>query len=416
MTAVEPLADYQWQIFLNTPFLSIPSGIERESRLQGVFFARGVEGQILALTKSYPELARIWLVQIENWRRFFQTFSRDATRFVWGRKWDGRIGIDRLKPDLSDFHDGNAAVVHVRFSNGVGWFYKPRSAPQSVAWFELLSRINRAGFSHPFKIPRFVSGKDHHWMEAIPERRCVSHRQQREFWFRMGVLLYLLDLLQGVDFHTGNLICSGAQPVFVDCETLLHPETPMPRGIAARERGLFRIGMLPLEGRPGSNVAALGPMTFARVSIESRRLSHELIRVTVVEGFRAMDEFFKGEPRHLSALHDATAQLRASGCRIIYRPTGGYHSILRRSLSSDMLTDTAKRSAFIRQACQTLSAPKRVAAKEAHALKDLDIPLLTGRCSKALDLRSNRAMGRAMQQIVQALAKCQAAANSPVPA
>ncbi len=413
MTGVEPLADYQWQVFLNTPFLGIPSGIDAKVRLQEAFFARGVEHQILTLIKSYPELTRIWLVQIENWRRFFQAFSRDAARFARRMKWDGSIGIDHLQPDLSDLHDGNTSVVHVRFANGADWFYKPRPAPQSVAWFGFLSRINGAGFSHSFKIPLFASAKTHHWMEAIPERRCVSHHQQQEFWFRMGALLYLLDLLQGVDFHTGNLICSGDQPVFVDCETLLHPETPMPRGIAARERGLFRIGILPLEGGDGSNVAALGPMTFARVSTESRRLSHELTRDAVVEGFRAIDEFFKGEPRRLSLLHDTAAELRASKCRIIYRPTGSYHSILQRSLSPDLLSDTAKRSTFIRQACQTLSAPKRVPAKEAHALKDLDIPLLTGRCSKALSLRSNRAIERATQQIAQSLATYHVPTKSP---
>ena len=402
-TSVKILADYEWKVFLNTPFVGISAAVQNKSRLEELFFAPSVEHRIVRLTKSYPELLRIWSAQIKNWHRSFQMLNRAAKKLASRMKWNGRTGIERLQPDLSDPHHGNATVVRVRFSNGADWIYKPRPASQSAAWFKLLSQINLAGFSHPFRIPDFVFAKDHHWMEAIPQRRCLSYREQLEFWFRMGALLYLLDFLQGVDFHTGNLICSGVQPVFVDCETLLHPETRMPRR-AAQERGLLRIGILPLDSMLGTNVAALGPKTFARVSTESRRLPHDRTLRAVIEGFLAMDEFLRA-PARLSILHQAEDALRSSGCRILYRPTGSYYFILQQSLVPDLLADTAKRLRFLQRACRALRLPKDIIRREVTALKNLDIPLVTGRCCKALNIPSIRKTERAVQQISECLRK-----------
>lgn len=379
---VKSAAAYEWQVFLNTPFLRAPSqSADSEVELREVFFASGVEHRTLALAERYPELRRIWLTQIDDWFTFFRAFRRDTVRFVRRMKFAAGTRINRLDPDVSDLHNRNKAVIRVRFAGGGDWFYKPRPARQSKTWFKLLSRINREGFPYPFKIPRLLPAGEHHWMEAVRHRRCISDDQERGFWFRSGALLYLVSLLRGVDFHAGNLVCEGDQPIFVDCETLLHPETSMPRGVAAREYGLFRTGMLPLAGRSRKSVAAFGSTTFERLSAR-RLVLPDLAPRAAVEGFRNMHEFLIGERGRFSVLRRAAAQLRASQCRVIHRPTAHYHSILRHSLSPAFLRDPAARSAFLVQACRTPHLQRRVALGEAAALQDLDIPFFVGRGSK----------------------------------
>jgi|GEM_PF-2235668 len=403
---VERLADFQWQAFLCTPFLNKSSvSVEPDRKLQESFFLRGVEHRLLALIDSYPELTRILLVQVAHWRRSFAAFSRDANAFVARMRWTPTVQIARLVPDVSDHHCGGATAIHVRFSNGEHWYYKPRPASQTAIWFQLLARINNAGFSHPFEIPRLVSAPKHHWMAAVSERPCANELQLKGFMFRMGAFLYLLDVLRAVDFHTGNLVCRGAQPVFVDCETLMHPETPMPHR-SAQEKGLLRIGILPLKGAPDTTVAALGPMTLLRVLPRQSSFSLDAMTSAVVNGFRAMHEFFTEEKgARLAILKSAAVRLRHLQCRAIYRPTANYHHLLHRSLAADLLSDTAKRSAFLRTEAATSYLPKRITQDEAVALHDLDIPFFIQRASARLKIPSYRKMCRSSRQITESLAQ-----------
>jgi lantibiotic modifying enzyme len=370
--------------------------------MQGPLRAGGVEYCIRTFTQPYPELIRIWRVQIENWRIFIRTFARDAAQFVRRIDIPGDPRLESLHPDLSDPHNGNTTVMRVGFAGGTEWFYKPRPVGQGLTLFKLLSRINREGFSHPFAIPRFVSAKEHHWMEAVQECPCTSDRQENAFWFRAGALLYLVNLLGGVDFHTGNLICSRDQPVWVDCETLLHPDTPMPEGIAAIETDLFRIGMLPLEGRVGLNVSAFGPMTLSRVQ-KSRRGESQKSVFMVVDGFGAMHELLGEKSKRAAMVNNAAAELRAGRCRILYRPTAHYHEILQRSLSPHLLANTVRRQTFLREACDTSFLGKTISLIEAAALKNLDIPLFFGCCAQPAELLTNRELESAQRQIERSL-------------
>jgi hypothetical protein len=404
---VARLAYFQWQAFLSTPFLNVASTSEEPGhKLQKIFFSRGVENPLLVLTDNYPELTRILVLQIRQWRRFFAKFSRDADMFIRRAGWSADAQIESLAPDISDPHRGSTSVIRVGFRNGENWYYKPRPPGQTVTWFELLSRINDAGFSHPFKIPRVIRAQKHHWMEAIRERRCADESQLKSFMFRMGAFLYLLDVLQGVDFHAGNLVCHGAQPVFVDCETLAHPETPMPRPNFAQEKGLLRTGILPFEGAPDSTAAALGPITLVRLLSRQRLLSVEKAGHTVAEGFLAMHEFFAEEkPGRLSILRDTARRLRHSQCRAIYRPTSRYYSLLDRSLAPEMLSHTARRLAFLRKESATSYLPKRITNEEAAALQNLDIPFFLRRGTAHRTIPSFRKMRHCSRQIKKSLAQ-----------
>jgi lantibiotic modifying enzyme len=381
---VELAAEYQIKVFRNIPFLNRPSGLVGGiSDPQRLFFSSGVEQQLILLTDSYPELTRILLVQIQNWRRFFEAFTTNVKKFIRSPHGTTSRRIRSLVSDVSDLHNGNTAVIGVLFSDNEEWYYKPRPGLQTAEWFGLLSAINNAGFSHPFKIPRLVLAPTHHWMEAVRWRPCSDESELKELLFRMGALLYLLDVLQAVDFHSGNLVCHGAQPVFVDCETLMHPESPMPEHFSAQEKGLFRIGILPRSGCFHTSVAALGPMTLTRILPGGQPpFPTDKIMPPVVDGFRAMHEFLSaqdGSCRHVLA--DTAARLRNSRCRVIYRPTVHYYSILKRSLAPDLLSNTAERLAFLRTECRTSYLAKHVIQAEVAALENLDIPFFLRRAS-----------------------------------
>jgi hypothetical protein len=397
------VVQFEWELFSNNLRPTAKSNVaKRLTDPYDLYFANGVERITLALAELYPELRRIWCVQIRNWLAFFSTFQRHAARFAERMNFGDSVRIVRLRPDISDPHKGNRTVIRATFKPGGDWIYKPRCAGQDRIWFELLSLINRAGFSHPFRIPQLISAERHHWMETIRTHPCATSQQERDFWFRCGALLYLVATLRGVDFHAGNLVCAKEQPVFVDCETLGHPETAMPRNAATRERGLFRTGMLPLKRVPLRNTAAaLGLITIERVSPTGLRAADRA--KIVAAGFESIHLFVMLIFGRVAPLARARNQIQRRQSRRLYRPTAAYHFILQHSLSVSLLRNPAIRSEFLQKACCALHVPQHISRREAAALGDLDIPYFVGSAAATSKPPTAVSVMRAVSEIINAL-------------
>lgn len=400
---LKSIVRFEWELFLNNPRPAAKANVEDQlADPYELYFADGIERVTLALAELYPELRRIWCAQIRNWLAFFETFRLHAARFAKRMNFGDDVRIVRLRPDISDPHQGNRTVIRVSFESGGDWIYKPRCAGHGKTWFKLLSQINEKGFSHPFRIPRLISVGKHYWMEAIRARRCATRQQEQDFWFRCGALLCLVDTLHGVDFHAGNLLCAEDQPVFVDCETLGHPETAMPREAAAREKGLFRTGMLPPDGVAlRDTVAGLGLMTVERVSVK-RRATVDRAEV-VAAGFENMHHFMTREFDGLALLVWVQNRMRKHYSRILYRPTAQYHLILEHSLSVDLLRNTATRLGFLTKVCYAPHIPDDISANEAIALIDLDVPYFVGPAAVKSKLSTTASVKRATNEILNAL-------------
>lgn len=400
--AAQATAAYEWQLFLNTALWHEATSPCFHGALITEFFADGIERRTCEFGELYPELRRIWVTQIHNWGKFFHRFCRDAAKFSRRMRFEDRTIIG-VQADVSDLHNGNTAVVRVRFRGNEDWFYKPRPAGQAKTWFKLLGGMNKRGFPYPFEIPRIVGAGDHHWMRAVPSRRYVNRQQAHDFWFRAGALLYLVHDLRGVDFHAGNLVCYGDQPIFVDCESLGHTETSMPSSSAAKEKGLFRTGMLPLKQGSDLDVSAFGLMTRLRSSTDLAPRSSDLPAGDAAAGFKGIHSFLTEKATNFSPLHLARRQLQDQQCRLILRPTAHYHLILRHSLTARLLRNATARSDYLVNACHAAHLPDHIAQKEAAALQNIDIPLLLGRAVARTKPMSTITVERAARTIVRAL-------------
>ena len=393
------VAQYELTLFRNVR--SVCGRRVGADRIAISFFGGDVEQQTLDVAQHYPELKRLWLCQIENWLEFLRTFTRDAAEFAQQSGSAKPVRITGLRLDVSDLHDDNRAVVQVRFGDRGDWYYKPRPARQSGTWFKLLSDINAAGFPLPFNVLRIVPRETHHWVEAVIGKRCRTRAEEANFWRRAGALIYLVHRLSGVDFHVGNLVAHGEHPVFVDCETLLHPETQLPTHVATRERGLFRTGLLPLGSGTGASTAAFQLETARRVVRRGAAIRASMVTDALREGFSAMHEFVATRGR--LALRSALRQLRSAGCRLVYRTTAHYHHLLRRSLSPELLKSTSAREEFLRRGLRAPHLPARIAMREARALRDSDIPLFVERAGEPLNELSAQEVAGALQILERAM-------------
>jgi type 2 lantibiotic biosynthesis protein LanM len=119
---------------------------------------------------------------------------------------------------------------------------------------ELLGWLNHHGQQPAFRTLDVIDRGDHGWVEFIAAQTCQSEDEVQRFWERQGSYLALLHALHAVDFHCENLIAMGEHPVFLDLETLFHPDIAGIQGqnadqIAGGALGssVLRVGLLPIR-------------------------------------------------------------------------------------------------------------------------------------------------------------------------
>jgi Domain of unknown function (DUF4135) len=366
------------------------------------------------LLSRYPVLARLWAVQVHCWLRFARDFVRDSQEFVVDRRLPisaKRHLISAIDSGFSDLHKGNRTVMRVRFADGCWWYYKPRSGEHEVQWFKLLRWINENGFQTPFKIVKIFSGHAHCWMEPILHRACRSRGDVVNYYLRAGAILYLIHLLRGVDFHAGNIIAHGHDPVLIDCETLLHPATRISRHVARYEEGsILRTGMLP-AGDPATKtreeVSALGRRKFGDHSV---RLNGQLMFAddfaeNVVAGFAAMHTFLREKTKRNLRFRRILDGFNKLNCRYVYRPTAQYAWICEHSQSPSMLSDGLDHSLFLHALCRDGLIARRYVSKEIVALERGDIPIFYGPRSKGRSYLSEKSMTQSVALLRASISK-----------
>lgn len=372
---------------------------EWESYLYGeeALFRDGLDSAMATTLLRYPALARLWVQQIDNWTDFVGEFLAHADKFLRDRSKlrSSPIRISTLAPDLSDLHRDNRSVFRVGLSDGTVWFFKPRSGEHEAGWFALLSWLNLQGFSHRFKIPRLIRSKDHSWMEAIVPRPCRNRAQACRYFFRAGALLYLAHLFKGVDLHAGNIVAHRADPVLVDCETLLHPRIRVPPFARQQQRGVLRTGLLPVESYDDAAIDSVSGLGRRAPGDHRARIHRRAVFACdfvddVIAGFRAMHAFLtSAKGKGFSKI--AARHLPRVG-RQIYRPTSHYEAILDRSLGPRLMMNGFERSLFLQAALRSDLGPRRHIALEIAALEVDDIPHLSGTATQVRDYLNTTAM------------------------
>jgi len=329
--------------------------------------------QLGELLRQSSGLAAVWTAQFLGWRSFVATFARDTMRFCPAINLHSPSSDVILSPQLSDPHHGGRSVMRVRFRRTEDWFYKPRNGKREVAWSSLLTAVNDRGFSTRFHVPEIRTGRDHHWMRRVATARGEIQRGP-EFNFLSGAMLYLVHTLRAVDMHAANFIRHETGPVLIDCETLLHPETPVPEFARIEPKSLMRTGML------GDGASANGnPL----LSLSNRGLAigqsdgpgMVAQRDQVMEGFVAMHSFWRsGEKQRI--IRDALTQLRLTATRYIYRPTLHYYRILEGALTSSL--STAELYSRLSLRLGDGLCPPRIVREEIRQLLRGDIPRFEG--------------------------------------
>ncbi|MDD3654043.1 MAG: type 2 lanthipeptide synthetase LanM family protein [Desulfotomaculaceae bacterium] len=224
--------NYHFRLFQNmqNPVALLGVGLTREQAEKAYAdFAEELRaGKWADILLEYPVLARQVAGELANWINnmgaMAEHLARDWDRLK-GQFWAGREPgkVTGIEADASDAHNHGKSVCILTFSSGVKIVYKPRGLAVDKAWAGFARWLRQRGCQWPPKVPETLDCGSYGWTEYAAYQAMDREEEAADFYRRAGVLLALIYVLGGNDFHGENLIACREHPVPVDMETLLLP-------------------------------------------------------------------------------------------------------------------------------------------------------------------------------------------------
>jgi class II lanthipeptide synthase len=406
------------------------------------FVRRMCQGQLLTLFDTYPVLARLLATLTDRWvettSEFLQRLAADLPDLQHAFGGDFPLGaVTTLEPGLSDPHRGRRTVMALRFGSGAKVVYKPKDVSLEEAFQLLLAWCNAHGSPLRLRTLSVLKRSTHGWVECADHQSCADQQAAQRYFRRAGMLLCLIYLLDGTDFHCENLIADGEYPLLIDLETLLQPRplhverqkyglpyTPVGEQLAHSVlqtdllpywhlratggqqvafdiSGLAGVGEQPLlRSEPVWEAINTDHMTMRRRQVETlsslnlpvlagRQLRVDDYADELIDGFRQMYRFLLTHRQALLAPAGPLVPYARQQVRFIFRGTRVYSALEQKLLAPKYLRDGVDRSLQLEHLARALLNPDEAAgeakppnwwplyAAEREALEQADIPYFT---------------------------------------
>ncbi|ETW97600.1 MAG: hypothetical protein ETSY1_21995 [Candidatus Entotheonella factor] len=371
------------------------------------------------LIGRYPCLGRLVVQTLRQFRTNLSCLVRDlaqdkeALAETLGTPAEFRI----VGMGLSDAHDGGKSVSAIQLDHGPIVYHKPRPVGIEGVWQHICQILDDCGAPVQLRAPECLIRDGYGWSIGVEQKPCQGEEEATQFFYSAGVLICLLRQLSGLDFHSENLIASGADPVVVDLEGLFHPTLDIPDVSAEnplRERLLDSViatGLLPTwllgDSDMIADVSALGNASLSvvrgsvwqNVNTDAMRLIQAEQQLperantvyvgnvkqhsadwmpTILRGFRDAAEFWNRAGDKVLNQLPPTDDIIG---RFLFRPTSRYARCIEVSLRPEKLQDGIARS-LCYERMYTKFAPHQASshylalvADEIRQLERLDIPV-----------------------------------------
>lgn len=376
-----------------------------------------------ALFLEYPLLLDLVVTRLKMYRRnvveLLMNLFYDAQAIELNLLAGNTLGkLQDWEFGNGDSHCEGRSVTKLTFSGDVRLVYKPRSLRIDEGFSELLAWCNTQLPTKQLRGVRVLDCGSHGWCEFIPHRELQSKEEARDFFHRQGKFLALFYVLHAGDLHHENMIACASDPVYIDLETLFHPQM-----FPSAEDGTWSDGwpmtvadtLIVSSSRslPGINVATpdisiFGAYPAPGVSISLPRLVHagtdragfeqreiafeendhipvldsELLAAEhyageINDGFVEMYRMLAAQVPYLTSSDGISKLFCSADVRLVFRPTQVYAALIDTALHPDYLCDALERRIFFEQLHVTNTPDQwrnHLLASEIGDLERLDVP------------------------------------------
>jgi type 2 lantibiotic biosynthesis protein LanM len=400
------------------------------------FLQNHLQDGFLSLFEKYSVLGRLAAITIDFW---VESTSELVNRLI--TDWlavqqcfspnQPLTKVVNIAVGLSDNHKRGRTVAALTFDSGLKLIYKPKDLALEVAFGDLLKWCNQHRINLAFKCPEVLNCSTHGWTQYIESLSCDTEDEVRRFYQRSGMLMCLIHILEGKDCHYENLIASGEYPVLVDMETLLHPEIKNSESVQIQTYpqitqkladSVLRTALLPMKDMVVAinilsiDMSGLGKveeqtvpsLTWKHINTDGMKVEHETINFApktnvpilngvfvepknfineVVTGFKQMYRWVMEHREQLLSQDSPLMQFADRECRLLFRNTRTYESILLNSCQPNFMEVGMARSVGLDVLSRGFLASSNkpnfwnILAAEKHEMEQLDIPMLTANTS-----------------------------------
>jgi type 2 lantibiotic biosynthesis protein LanM len=186
------------------------------------------QGAILKFFQEYSSLAQLFIITLEKWEvrtnQFFQRIDSDyemLSKLYFGSEYMGTVSSISYKAMIS--HDQYGSVAIATFQQGQKIVYKPRSSKLDfvyegvVKWFNAEQSETRLSYNDTLDRGQYS------WHAFVDYLPCKSEEGVKEFYHQLGSIAAILQVTGARDYHYGNIIANGRNPILIDNETLFTP-------------------------------------------------------------------------------------------------------------------------------------------------------------------------------------------------
>ena len=345
------------------------------------------EGGLLLLFKEYPVLARRLAVRLGQWVQLVEEFVArlcadlaDIKQSFFEGEYVGRVS--GLEAGLSDSHRQGRTVIVATFESGDKLVYKPKDMGLEADYFQFARWLNTRGSPLDLKVLKVLNRGSYGWVEFVGPAPMQDEEQARRFYLRSGMLLCLIHVCDGLDFHNENVVACCEHPVPIDLETLFHHRVEVSEEISelidgAKEKigdSVLRTHFLPsffqIKGKymdisgigGGAQEILIDVLRWKHINTDAMEYSYEQTRAKassevniprirdqplmpehyadhLAEGFRQMHGFLAAQREALLADTGLLSRMLRNNARFVFRPTALYSSIERRVAHPDYQKD-----------------------------------------------------------------------------
>ena len=326
--------------------------------------------------------------------------------------------------NLSDSHNSGHSVIIVTFNTALKVVYKPRDLGLETAFYQIIDWCNEQ--PELLSLPRLqiLNYTTHGWSEYVAALPCENESAIKRFFQRSGMLICLVHILEGQDFHSENLIANGEYPVLVDLEALLHSQINSQQitqkdafSIAKKEikESVFQTYLLPQWGLNANDslkldISGLGnteednslkTFTLKHINTDSMQIDYKILKLEnanspvlnevkisaanyvaeIVQGFEQMYDCLLKNQVELLSNSSLLKLMENQKVRFLFRNTKIYAEILQKSYHPDVLEYGIDRSIALdvlsRGFLLTEEKPTywSILNAEIKSMEQLDIPL-----------------------------------------
>lgn len=408
------------------------SARDKDSRKQYLnFIEKLCTGGLGGIFQEYCVLARRVALRIEQWielsAEFLQRLHHDRPDIQKTFNVSALGNVVGVEPGISDSHCNGRTVIILTFEKGLRLVYKPKDMGLEACYFQFVKHLNGLGTPLEFKVLTVMKRDGYGWVEFAKHAPVESLVQAQRYFRRSGMLLSLIYVFDGIDFHGENMVACGEHPVPIDMETFFHHRVNYPQDVkdltsAANEiiaDSVLRTHFLPqlyktrdkfmdftgMGAMPGQEVV-LEVLTWKDLNTDAMECHLAEVQMSthlranapqmgetylvpedytdeIIDGFSSMYQFLIDNKNSFLAPDGLFSALFLNKARFVFRATSLYASILRKSVHPDYQRDGIDLSIqldIVSRSFVTLderSGLWPMVAEEVQSMWNLDIPKFT---------------------------------------